>query len=303
MRGASMQSEHQDAFSLKGRGITLEQLRAFVTVAQYGGFGRASDVLARTQSTLSVGLKRLEEDIGCRLIERRQGHVIGLTEEGRRLLPAARDILQRTSRAINSLKTSSLEGKVALGVPDDFAVGNLHRVISLCLEDNPGLRVEVTAASSTVLSRMAEQQLLDVVILKGLAGQPVVSNAEQVIQVEPLYWVSSGALHFDDLRDIPLVTFLDGCVIRNSAITALNGVGRSHYFAYVSGSFDNIKKAVISGLGVGILPKSALSEELCVLSEANGVPNLPSIQLVLSASQSSELYEQFARYLSRSLIE
>lgn len=298
-----MQPESQDDFSLKGRGITLEQLRAFVTVAQYGGFGRASDVLARTQSTLSVALKRLEEDIGCRLIERRQGHVIGLTDEGRRLLPAARDILQRTSRAINSLMASSLEGKVALGVPDDFAVGNLHRVISLCLEENPGLRVEVTAASSAVLSRMAEQQLLDVVILKGIAGQPVVSKAEQVIQVEPLYWVSSGALHFDDMSDIPLVTFLEGCVIRNSAITALNSVGRTHYFAYVSGSFDNIKKAVISGLGVGILPKSALSEELFVLSDANGVPNLPSIQLVLSASQSSELYEQFARYLSRSLIE
>ncbi|WP_447553559.1 LysR family transcriptional regulator [Vreelandella sp. EE22] len=298
-----MQPESQDEVSLKGRGITLEQLRTFVTVAQYGGFGRASDVLARTQSTLSVGLKRLEEDIGCRLIERRQGHVIGLTDEGRRLLPAARDILQRTSRAINSLMTSHLEGKVTLGVPDDFAVGNLHRVISLCLEENPGLRVEVTAASSAVLSRMAEQQLLDVVILKGIAGQPVVSNAEQVIQVEPLYWVSAGALHFDDMNDIPLVTFLDGCVIRSSAVTALNGVGRSHYFAYVSGSFDNIKKAVMSGLGVGILPRSALSQELFVLSEANGVPNLPSIQLVLSASQSSELYEQFARYLSRSLIE
>lgn len=302
-RGPKMHPEGQEEDWLKGRGITLEQLRAFVTVAQYGGFGRASEVLARTQSTLSVGLKRLEEDVGCRLIERRQGHVVGLTEEGRRLLPAARDILHRTSRAINALRTSSLEGKVSLGVPDDFAVSNLHRVISLCLEENPGLRVEVTAASSVVLSKMAEKHLLDVVILKGIAGQPVVSEAEQVIQVEPLYWVSSGAIHFDDMVDIPLVTFLEGCVIRSSAVTALKSVGRPHYFAYVSGSFDNIKKAVISGLGVGILPKSALSEDLCVLAEGNGVPNLPSIQLVLSVTNSHELYEQFARYLSRSLGE
>ncbi|WP_447529381.1 LysR family transcriptional regulator [Vreelandella sp. TE19] len=298
-----MQSEGQDENPLNGRGITLEQLRAFVSVAQYGGFGRASEALARTQSTLSVGLKRLEEEVGCRLIERRQGQVMGLTEEGRRLLPAARDILHRTSRAVNSLKASRLEGKISLGVPDDFAVSNLHKVISLCLEENPGLRVEVTAASSAVLSAMTEKQQLDMVILKGIAGQPVVSKTEQVIQVEPLFWVSAGAVHFDEMDDIALATFMDGCVIRNSAVTALKSVGRSHYFSYVSGSFDNVKKAVISGLGVGILPQSALTEELCVLSEANGVPDLPSIQLVLSVSNASELHERFARYVSRSLVE
>lgn len=288
---------------LKGRGITLEQMRAFVFVAEYGGFGRAGEELGRTQSTLSIGLRRLEEDIGCRLIERRQGHVVGLTEEGRRLLPAARDILHRTSRAINSLRKSSLEGKVALGVPDDFAVGNLHRIISLCLEENPGLRVEVTAASSSVLSMMSEKQLLDVVILKGIVGQPVVSEAEHIIRVEPLFWVGSGATHFDEIREVPLVTFPEGCVIRNSAVTALKNVGRPHYFSYVSGSFDNIKKAVASGLGIGILPKSSLSEDLCVLSEENGVPDVPSIQLVLSVTKSGYLYERFTRYLSHALIE
>ncbi|WP_252107184.1 MULTISPECIES: LysR family transcriptional regulator [unclassified Halomonas] len=298
-----MAMTEQDEQRLSERGITLEQLRTFVCIAQEGGFGRASEVLARTQSTLSAGLKRLEEDVGCRLIERRQGHVIGLTDEGRRLLPAARDILQRTSRAIGALKTPSLEGRIALGVPDDFAIHNLHRVISLCLAENPGLRVEVTAASSSVLSHMMDEQRLDVVILKGIAGQPVVSSAERVIQVEPLYWVSAGAAHFDEMGEVPLATFMEGCVIRQSAVAALNAVGRPHYFAYVSGSFDNVKKAVASGLGVGILPQSALTDELVVLDEGNGVPTLPAIQLVLSASSSRALCERFAGYLGRALGE
>ncbi len=283
---------------LMGRGITLEQLRAFVFVAKYNGFGRAGEELRRTQSTLSASLRRLEEDIGCRLIERRQGHVVGLTEEGLRLLPAARDILHRTSRAINSLTKSSMEGKVTLGVPDDFEIDNIHKIISLSFEENPGLRVEVTAAPSAVLARMAQEQLLDVIILKGIAGQPVVTDTERVIRVDPLHWVGSGATHFDELQEVPLVTFPEGCVIRNSAVSALKEVGRPYYFSYVSGSFESIKKAVLSGLGVGLLPKSALSDELYILSEENGVPDVPTIQLVLSVTKSGHLYERFSRYLS-----
>ncbi|MFC0269094.1 LysR family transcriptional regulator [Kushneria aurantia] len=286
---------------LEGRGITLEQLRAFVFIAEYGGFGRAGEELGRTQSTLSAGLRRLEEDAGCRLIERRQGHILGLTEDGRQLLPAARDILLRTNRTIGALKKTHLKGRVALGVPDDFQVANLHEIISLCLEENPGLRVEITAASSTVLSAMAAQQRLDVVILKGMAGQPLFSELERILRVEPLYWVSSGAVHFSEMDEVPLVTFPDGCVIRKCAVSALEHVGRSYYFSYVSGSFDNIRSAAASGLGIGLLPKNALSDDLYVLTPEDGAPSVPAIQLVLSVTRPGKLYKLFTSYIDRGL--
>lgn len=286
---------------IEGRGITLEQLRAFVFIAEFGGFGRAGEELGRTQSTLSAGLRRLEEDVGCRLIERRQGHILGLTEEGRQLLPAARDILQRTNRAIGALKKDNLKGRVALGVPDDFEVRNLHGIISMCLEENPDLRVEITAASSTVLSAMAAQQRLDVVILKGMAGQPLISEAERILRVEQLYWVGSGASHFGDMDEVPLVTFPDGCVIRKCAVSALEHVGRPYYFSYVSGSFDNIRSAAASGLGIGLLPKSALSEDLYVLTPEDGAPSVPAIQLVLSVTRPGKLYKLFTSYIDRGL--
>ncbi|MBJ7223569.1 LysR family transcriptional regulator [Brenneria sp. L3-3C-1] len=286
---------------LEGRGITLEQLRAFVFIAEYGGFGRAGEELGRTQSTLSAGLRRLEEDVGCRLIERRQGHILGLTEDGQQLLPAARDILLRTNRAIGALKKTHLKGRVALGVPDDFQIGNLHEIISLCLEENPGLRVEITAASSTVLSAMAAQQQLDVVILKGMAGQPLISESERVLRVESLHWVSSGAVHFSEMDEVPLVTFPDGCVIRKCAMSALEHVGRPYYFSYVSGSFDNIRSAAASGLGIGLLPRSALSEDLYVLTPEDGAPSVPAIQLVLGVTRPGKLYKLFTSYIDRGL--
>lgn len=282
---------------IEGRGITLEQLRTFVFIADYGGFGRAGEELGRTQSTLSAGLRRLEEDVGCRLIERRQGLILGLTQEGRQLLPAARDILQRTNRAIGALKNHRLKGRVTLGVPDDFEVRNLQRIISRCLGENTGLRVEVVAASSSVLSSMAGQQLLDVVILKGLAGQPLICDAEKVLRVEPLCWVSGAAVGVQDRQELPLVTFPDGCVIRRCAVSALEHVGRPYYFAYVSGSFENIRSAAASGLGIALLPASALSAELHVLGPEHGVPSVPAIQLVLSVMRPGELYERFSEYI------
>ncbi len=140
-----------------GRWITLEQLRIFVFIAELSSFKRAGEELGRTQSTLSAGLRRLEQDVGCRLIDRRKGHILGLTAEELQLLPAARDILHRTNSAIGALKKSNLKGVVCLGVPDDFEVKNLHRIISLCLEENPDLRVKITAASSKTLSTLAAQ--------------------------------------------------------------------------------------------------------------------------------------------------
>ncbi|MCU1797428.1 LysR family transcriptional regulator [Pectobacterium polaris] len=288
---------------IEGRGITLEQLRIFVSIAECGGFGRAGEELGRTQSTLSAGLKRLEEDVGCRLIERRQGHILGLTEEGRQLLPAARDILLRTHRAIGALQKSPMTGRVALGVPDDFEVKNLHEIISLCLEENPDLKVEITAASSTVLSSMVAQQRLDVVILKGLAGQPLISETERMLRVESLHWVSSGAVNFSEMDEVPLVTFPDGCVIRKCAVSALEHVGRPYYFSYVSGSFDNIRSAAAKGLGIGLLPKSALSDALYVLGPEDGAPSVPAIQLVLSVTRPGKLYQQFTRYIDRALAQ
>ncbi|MDX5630372.1 MULTISPECIES: LysR family transcriptional regulator [unclassified Brenneria] len=71
---------------LGDRRVTLEHLRAFVSIAEDGGFQRASEKLYRTQSAVTQSLRKLEEILGCRLLERRQGHIVGLTADGQRLL-------------------------------------------------------------------------------------------------------------------------------------------------------------------------------------------------------------------------
>lgn len=110
---------------LNDRRITLEQLRAFVAVAEELDFQRASHHLGRSQSALTQSLQKLEDILECRLIARRRGQVEDVTENGKRLLPLAEEILSRLSAAVDSFRQPALQGRIRLGVPDDFPLGNI----------------------------------------------------------------------------------------------------------------------------------------------------------------------------------
>src|SRR5260370_33378211 len=104
------------------RRITLEQLRVLVSVIEAGGFQSASRQIHRTQSAVTQSLKKLEEILGCRLLERPQGHVLGLTPEGERFLPAPREILPRVSDALRAVQIPDRKGKIPVGEPHAFAI-------------------------------------------------------------------------------------------------------------------------------------------------------------------------------------
>lgn len=282
---------------LEGRSVTLEQLRTFVVVAEYGGFIRASEELGRTQSTLSLSLKKLEAVIGCKLMHRRQGQMLGLSREGRRLLPAACDVLTRVNEALRSLQGPEMAGKIVLGIPDDFGIVDVNAAISRCLTANPSLRIEVIAGSSPQLAALLDQNLLDIAILKRLHTRPAANGKERVLRIEPLHWVCGRPVAFEDFSEIPLVTFQDGCVIREAALQALHAASRPYYPSYTSGSFDNVRGAITAGLGIGVLPKNALSETHHILSPRSGAPRLPNVQLSLIVASKGTVYDRFADYL------
>lgn len=85
------------------RRITLEHLRIFVAVAEAGGFQDAGLHVHRTQSAVTQSIKRLEEYMRCRLLERGQGQHTSLTGEGVRFLPEAKEILARVDHAVRAL--------------------------------------------------------------------------------------------------------------------------------------------------------------------------------------------------------
>src|SRR6476659_2130511 len=99
--------------------LDIDQLRTFVAIADTGSFTRAADVVHKTQSAVSMQMKRLEERLGRAIFER-DGRASRLTEDGERLLDYARRILRLNMDCLASFAEAELAGRVRLGVPDDY---------------------------------------------------------------------------------------------------------------------------------------------------------------------------------------
>ena len=288
------------------RRITLEQLRTLVSIVEVGGFQGASYQMHRTQSAVTQNLKKLEEILGCRLLERKQGHVAGLTPEGERFFSAAREILVRVSDAQAYVQKPELSGRISLGVPDDFRIGDLHRAISRCLEMNSRLRIQVTSALSAELSKLIRRGDLDMAILMEtesaeLAGPEYnrKSLVDELLRAEPLLWVYNRPVAFNDLSELPLVAFPDGCAYRRAALATLEKRAKSSFFAYTSASYENVRSAISAGLGIGILPACATTPDHFILTASDGFPKLPKVRVMLRHRSRGSLLIQVAEVLRR----
>src|SRR5258705_7222638 len=98
----------------------IDCLRTFALVVDTMSFSRAAEGVCRSQSTVSQQINKLENQLGKRLLMRREGRVLELTPEGNKLLQFARQILQLNDEAYSSMSDDLLSGFVRLGVPLDF---------------------------------------------------------------------------------------------------------------------------------------------------------------------------------------
>jgi len=284
---------------LGDRRITLDQLRAFVAVADEGGFQAAGSRLGRTQSAVTQSVKGLEAGLETRLFDRRRGHVVGLTAEGQRFLPSAREILARLTDAVGALARPELSGRIALGVPDDFPIVDLHGAISRCLDLNPRLQIDVTSALSAPLAAMVRAGGLDLAIFNRIErAEP--DDEVEVLRTEQLCWVGRERVSLAGIGTLPLCVFPEGCPYRVAGLDALREVGAAARFAYVSASYDNVRAAISAGLGLGILPAGAIDPDHVRLGTAEGFPSLPRVQLLMAGRRRGMPFSAFAAFLRAS---
>jgi DNA-binding transcriptional LysR family regulator len=285
------------AVSLPGigdRGVTLEQLRSFVAVVQCDGFHQAGLLINRSQSAVTQNIKRLEECLDCSLLLRKQGRLLGLTQEGQRFFTQAMVVLEQVEQAVLTLKKPMLKGRVRLGVPDDFIIENLHPVISRCLVSHPSLHIDVMSTVSSKLQKQYQQRKLDIALYKVLSPLNDADLDIEILRSEPLYWVANKAITFNQLDEVPLVVFPAGCAYRKAAISALERLGKSWRISYTSASYENIRRAVSAGLGIGILSRGAVSLEHTILNGEHHFPDLPLVYLVMAVRNNRTLFRQVA---------
>lgn len=257
--------------------IEIDLLRAFVAVVDCGGFSAAAERLLRGQSAVSLQIKRLEERLGVRLLQRSPRH-LALTADGERILDHARRMLALNDELVARINEPALSGVVRLGAPEDFATTHLPAVLASFARSHPGVALEMTCELTLEVLERFQAGGLDLALVKREPSGP--AGGVRVWR-EPLVWVGES-------RDIlagetlPLAVSPAPCVYRKRATTALDRAGQPWRVAYTCASLAGTLVAVRAGLGITVLPKDMVPHDLTILdSEDIGLPALAETEMAL----------------------
>ncbi len=278
--------------------LDIDQLYTFVVIAETGSFTEAATVVNRTQSAVSMQMKRLEETVG-RPIFVRDGRKSRLTDDGARLLVYGRRVLALNAEAIAAFSDEALSGTVRIGLPDDYAPRFLPSLLAAFERSHSHLEIEVACIQTAYIIKGIRDGSIDL----GLITNGDCGGFGAIVRREPLYWVGADP-HTVYLADpLPLAIGPSDCSWRHDALAALDRIGRRHRVAYTSPSAAAITGAVVAGLAVGVLPESALTTEMRILGAREGLPPLPptDIALVRAAHAHEPLHDALADHIVTSL--
>jgi DNA-binding transcriptional LysR family regulator len=260
--------------------LDIDQLRTFVAIADTGSFTRAAAIVHKTQSAVSMQMKRLEERIGKTIFER-DGRQSKLTDDGERLLDYARRIVRLNSECIASFADNELVGRVRLGLPDDYADRYLPEILARFSRSNPRAEVTVVCEPSPNLIDRVQHGDLDLAIITHIDRR----GPSEIVRVEQLLWVTSARHAVHEEAPVPLALGRPTCGWRHSATEALETANRAFRILYVSWHSTAVGAAVMAGLAVSVLPESAVRSGMRILGPSDGFPALPSCKIGLIRNQ------------------
>jgi DNA-binding transcriptional LysR family regulator len=270
-----------------------DQLRTLVAIADSGSFTRAADEVHKTQSAVSMQMKRLEETLGRPLFER-DGRLSRLTSDGQRLVEFGRRLIRLNEEAVASFRAPGLSGHVRLGTPDDY-VANLPELLARFARKHPRVEVTVLCEPTSELLPRVERGEVDLSIITYVAQAP----RARVFRRERLLWVGSDRHCVHEEPVVPLALGRPDCNWRNAALLALDEVGRPHRLVFTSWNASVVGQAVCEGLAVSVLPESAIRSGMRVLKPEDGFPDLPftEIAIVKPGSRTSPVVDALERHI------
>lgn len=279
--------------------LDLVLLRSFVAVVDCGSIQLAADRVARSQSAVSMQLKRLEDEIGRPLFHR-EGRSLRLNPAGDELLLHARRLLRLSNEALASLRGSEGTGVVRVGIPEDYATWLLAPTLARFGQEFPLAEVELTFEKSPALWRLIDAGKLDLALVTREPGQSF-----EVMRRERFVWAAA-LEHKAWLRDpLPVALFDAGDIARRIALEALETSNRPFRVVSSTHSLLGLISIARAGLAVVGLVESSVPTGLVPLEEAEGLPPLPVLELSLvtrkgePTQMAARLYDYFLNELGR----
>lgn len=277
--------------------LDIDQLKTFLAIADVGNFTRAADEVNKTQSAVSMQMKRLEDVLGRPLFAR-DGRGSRFTHDGERLVQYARRIVALSDEAVAAFTKPDITGTVRFGTPDDYADIFLPEVLARFNRTHPLVTVDVECYSSAVLNDRVQRGELDLSILTFYGER----NGEHVRR-EELVWATSARHSLHLLEELPLAVSHSGCVWRKLVVEALESVGRKYRIAYSSPNSSTLNAAVLQGLAIAAMPEICLRPGMRILTEADGFPKLGvfDIGMIRKPGKLSSAVEALARHVQEGL--
>jgi len=253
--------------------VNLDDLQAFVAVAEQGSFSRATEVLFITQPAVSKRIAALEQQLGTRLFDR-IGHRVALTEAGEALLPRARDILMRVEdsrRAVRDL-SGSVAGQLRIGTSHHIGLHRLPPVLRSFSRTYPDVELDIEFMDSEAACHAVEHGELELAIVT-LPLEPAPALDLTPIWHDPLALVAGREHPLAQRRQVALdqlaahraVLPATGTFTRQILERALAPKGLRLQVGLSTNYLETIRMLVAVGLGWSVLPRTMLDSELVAL--------------------------------------
>lgn len=259
--------------------LDIDTISTFLAIVDTGSFTQAGRRVGRTQAAVSAAIARLEDRLGQRLLNR-TARTISLTPAGNLFVGYARGLVALEEEALAALGGTSGASHVRIGMPDDYIGLFGNAAMREFAARNRNVSIEVVCEFSHDLEGLVARGDIDLAIVTRRERD----TQGELIKRERQIWCAAADAYPERGEELPLALFPENCRARPRILKALDEAGRRYRIVWVSSHMQSVQSAVMTGFAVTALPQSALTFEHRVLTQADGVPDLPELELALISS-------------------
>jgi DNA-binding transcriptional LysR family regulator len=270
-------------------------LRAFLTVAEIGTVNGAASKLHRTQAAVSMQIRKLEDLVGVTLFSR-SSKGLDLTAQGQIMVAYAREIVSLSDEVAERLTGKLIEGRVRLGVVEDFAATRLIDILREFRDKNPKVEIDILVEPNRRLATMFEAGELDLVV----CDITCVNRKPLLIWTEYLLWVVRSDFVVDGSLPLPLIIFHGDCPWHVQMIATLSQRNIKWKTACIASTLVAMATAVRVGIGIGPMISATIPDDCRALDRSADLPGPVRIEIgFYSQAEVSEGARYLAEFIAR----
>jgi DNA-binding transcriptional LysR family regulator len=260
--------------------LDVEAVQAFVLAADLNSFTRAAEALDSTQSAVSLKIKRLEERLGRRLLERTP-RLVRLSVEGSAFLPAARQLVAAHQSAVDAFAIE--HRRLVVGISYHIVGGEMPALLKRMHASDPGLVIGLHIDTSRSILEAFDNGELDAAIV---LRQDTRRRDAEVLFKEQFGWMAAPDFNRSPGEPLRLATQAEPCSVRATAVDALDRAGIPWTEVFVGGGVATIGAALSAGLAIAALARRVAPPDTIDLGPRLGLPPLPSREVILCSKPS-----------------